>query len=163
MAQQQPDLTGRRAGLWDLEEWARRGNASMGGVALAPTAALSAVWQLTVGGIASCYLEELFFSSDTAIGWTLWLALGGLGLANLPLVTLGPFGGGLAGVGAQAGLIAAPAPARIYAQGFVTAGFCGSILGRAKIFLNDTNAITLQTTQVAANCAASFTVIGATS
>ena len=163
MAQQQPDLTGRRAALWDLEEWVRRGEAGIGAANLAPTAIAAACWQLSVTGFNACYLEELIFSTDTAIAVTLWSPLVGLALAAVPTLSLIPFGAAPNGVSFNAGLLAPPATSKVYLTGYLPAGWCGSLLGRMKLLLNDTDLLVLQTAAVAANCAATFAFIGANS
>jgi len=161
MAQQQPDLTGRRAGLWKLEEWARRGQAATGSGRLAPTAGNTANFGIYASLGNTAWVTDVLFSTDTAIGWRLFPWLGNFLLPAGALVTLGPQGTFITGVtfGAVTGGPLAPTP--VYASGFAPAGFCGSLIGRMKIFVTAGFSVVLQTDVAALNCACTFIVIGA--
>jgi len=141
MAQQQPDLTGRRAGLWDIEEWVRRGEAGAAFAALTSNAAGLASFELfTVS--ADFWLIDVLLSASSAVTWTLWTH------GYPPQGVSGGSNNGLSGPGAPVNAPTlylygnvAPAPGGNQAMsGSVPGGFFGSILGRAKLFAPKSNA-----------------------
>ena len=162
MAEQSPDLFGNRAALWDLEEWVRGDKCCVGTAILAPTAVAAAIWQLSVVNNATCYIEDVLFSTDTAIAWALEVPSAGQVLPAVNMLGLGPGFALIPDVTLNAGIIAPPAAGKIYVAGFAAAGFCGSILGRLRPFLHPVMNFNLRTANVAANCSATFLCLGAT-
>jgi len=162
MAQQQPDLTGRRAGLWDLEEWLRRGQLFAFSAPFTTTALLGALWYFTTYPNSTGYVEDVIFATDTAIAWTLWFSGGGFAVTGIRGVNLFDGFTPPAGLAMGAGLLAPPATSLIIASGFAPAGFYGSILGRIRTLQTGSTAVTLQTAAVAANVSATMLVVDAT-
>jgi len=163
MAQQQPDLTGRRAGLWNLEEWLRRGQLFTFAAAFTTTALLGAIWFFSTYPNSTAYVEDVIFSTDTAIGWTLWFSFGGFAVPGIAGVNLFNGYSAPSGFGMGAGLLAPPATSKLIASGFAPAGFSGSILGRIRTLQTGITALTLQTTAVAANVSATMLVLNVNS
>jgi len=152
MGQQQPDLTGRRAGLWDIEEWVRRGEAGAAWSTVTSAGIDTSNFELYSPG-NSFYLLDVLLSATAQATWILHTH----GFPPTGII----FGknNSLSGTGAPANApgnyqfgSGAPAPGADQAMsGVVPAGYFGSILGRAKLFAAPSNSWSLYVEESAAS------------
>jgi len=155
------DYLGRKAGRWDLDEFARYSQAGSVSASLSPTAALSACWIGGFYGGNQFWVRDFWFSTDTAIQIFIGIYSSNLAIPAVNIANLGTGNNGVNGLGASAGLLAPPARSVLYFTALVPAGFCGTVGRGLRISTNYNQGIGIVTAAVAANCAASFTMINA--
>lgn len=121
------------------------------GAQLSPTAVNPAVWVFHwINGIAP-YTWQWFFSTDTAIAWTLFFISVNPGLTALTAGKLGNTSGSSA-LSVQGAVAAAPAVSGFFNGGYAAAGSYFDILQGRCLKGTNNSGMALVTSAVAANC-----------
>jgi hypothetical protein len=150
-----------RPRLWDIARIISGQQNLQGGYVatfvLQPTALLPANWALGTPFGINAFIWDIFFSTDTAISWTLgvFTVSGSQPLAPQSIRTISP-NNPLVASGFGADVVAAPAVTYQIMNGFAPAGWYGSILGKGWLVQQGSEYMALTTGLVAANCAVTF-------